>query len=602
MIFVMRIIIINIISIHIILYSSFAYAKNDKIFLSDLDSFGEYYEIQEFPEGMFEGDNNKTINQKGKTAGKKVGYYFITKKNTLEKYPQNMMKAMAYFEVYYLQTLKDKEISITRFKDQNYNSNDLSSLNTILSLNKARKSMRDAVGLSLEDSPEEAIKRFWLMNDYLSKGKIKTLTIETNVKKKKKKTTDLKTNVKGLNNLVQKRVEKRIDTTKYKKQIKNFSRKIKEDVKRIQKIKTNEIDFTNYTDESNIISNAQLSENIRHIDSILNKLYNNKEILLDDDKLDEINNLLNLVDYSLSKVLLYFPKRYINDLSEVELSIFDEENLKIIHNISQSSKINKKTKNQELQNTLFNLENYNFDTKDYINKLNIGGIKTKEISVNLKSIADMEKWSKEKWASSYIREIPKEIMDGEGNIIETLSDENIQDIKAQLALSELQNLVNEFEDTSNTINNSSLDIAEIIQNSNYSINLDKYDKFYMTLGWNNFDEYVGAWNVGWEENYSRDELIGLINEPQNLALATSIDIVDSEGLGFDAGALASSVGMELAEVATTVANAVAAEVSVDLEAVSQGLGYSSFSDAVAAYNAQYGTNYTDAEAKEALGL
>ena len=65
--------------------------------------------------------------------------------------------------------------------------------------------------------------------------------------------------------------------------------------------------------------------------------------------------------------------------------------------------------------------------------------------------------------------------------------------------------------------------------------------------------------------------------------------------------LASSVGMELAEVATTVANAVAAEVSVDLEAVSQGLGYSSFSDAVAAYNAQYGTNYTVESAKEALG-
>ena len=598
----MKIITIIIISIYIFLFSNFAYAKNDKVFLSDLDSFGEYYEIQEFPEDMFEGDNNITLQQKGKTAGKKVGYYFITKKNTLEKYPQNMMKAMAYFEVYYFQTLKEKEISITRFKDENYSSNDISSLNTVLSLNKARESMRNAVGLSLDDSPEQAIKRFWLMNDYLSKGKIKTLTIETNVKKKKKKTNDLKTNVKGLNNLVQKRIEKRIDTTEYKKQIKNYARKIKEDVKRIQKIKTNEIDFTNYTDESNIISNAQLSENIRHIDSILNKLYNNKEFLLDDDKLDEINNLLNLVDYSLSKVLLYFPKKYINDLSEVELSIFDKENLKIIHNISQSSKINKKTKNQELQNTLFNLENYNFDTKDYINKLNIGGIKTKEISVNLKSIADMEKWSKEKWASSYIREIPKEIMDGEGNIIETLSEENIQDIKAQLALNELQNLVNEFEDTSNTINNSSLDIAKIIQNSNYSINLDKYDKFYMTLGWNNFDEYVGAWNVGWEENYSRDELIGLINEPQNLALATSIDIVDSEGLGFDAGALASSVGMELAEVATTVANAVAAEVSVDLEAVSQGLGYSSFSDAVAAYNAQYGTNYTDAEAKEALGL
>ena len=598
----MKIITIIIISIYIFLFSNFAYAKKDKIFLSDLDSFGEYYEIQEFPEGMFEGNNNITLKQKGRTAGKKVGYYFITKKNTLEKYPQNMMKAMAYFEVYYLQTLKEKEISITRFKDENYSSNDISSLNTVLSLNNARESMRNAVGLSLDDSPEQAIKRFWLMNDYLSKGKIKTLTIETNVKKKKKKTNDLKTNVKGLNNLVQKRIEKRIDTTEYKKQIKNYARKIKEDVKRIQKIKTNEIDFTNYTDESNIISNAQLSENIRHIDSILNKLYNNKEILLDDDKLDEINNLLNLVDYSLSKVLLYFPKRYINDLSEVELSIFDEENLKIIHNISQSSKINKKTKNQELQNTLFNLENYNFDTKDYINKLNTGGIKTKEISVNLTTMAEMKNWSTEQWANSYNKEIPKQIMDREGNIIETLSEINIQDIKAQLALSELKELSDEFKNISDELNNSNLDIAETIQNSDFTVSLDKYDKFFMTYGYVDFNEYVGAWNDAWDENYSRDELVGLINEPQNLITSTMIDIVDTEGLGFDAGALAASVGMELEEVATTIANAVAAEVAVDLEAISQGLGYSSFADAVAAYNAQYGTNYTEAEAKENLGL
>ena len=50
------------------------------------------------------------------------------------------------------------------------------------------------------------------------------------------------------------------------------------------------------------------------------------------------------------------------------------------------------------------------------------------------------------------------------------------------------------------------------------------------------------------------------------------------------------------------ANAVAADVAVDLEAVSQGLGYSSFADAVSAYNATYGTNYSESEAKEALGM
>ena len=598
----MKIITIIVISIHIILFSNFVYAKKDKIFLSDLDSFGEYFEIQEFPEGMFEGDNNKTLKQKGVTAGRKIGYYFITKKNSLEKYPQNMMKAMAYFEVYYLQTLKEKELSISRFKDQNYNSNDLSSLNTVLSLNKARKSMREAVGLSLEDTPEEAIKRFWLMNDYLSKGKIKTITIENNVLKKKKKTIDLKTNAKGLNNLVQKRIEKRIDTKEYKKQIKNYTRKNKKNVGQIQKIKTNEMSFTNYADESNIISNTQLSQNIAHIDDLLNKIYDNEETLLDNNKLEEITNLLNLVDYSLSKVLLYFPKKYVNDLSKVDLSIFDKEKLNTISDISQSSKINKKTKNQELQNTLFNLENYNFDTKKYINKLNIGGIKTNEVSVNLTTMAEMKNWSSEQWANSYNKEVPEQIMDSEGNIVETLSEINIQDLKAQLALNELKELGDTFENIADELNNSNLDIAETIQNSDFTVSLDKYDKFFMTFGYADFNEYVGAWNVGWEENYSREELIGLINEPQNLDLASAIDVVDTEGLGFDAGALAASVGMELADVATTVANAVASEVSVDLEAVSQGLGYSSFSDAVSAYNSQYGTNYTEEEAKEALGL
>ena len=598
----MKIITFIIFSINIFLFPTFVCAKNDKIFLSDLDSFGEYYEIKEFPQGMFEGDNNKTIDQKGKSAGKKVGYYFVTKKNNLEKYPQNMMKAMAYFEIYYLQALKDKKMSIKRFKDKNFNSNDISSLNTILSLNKARESMREAVGLSLEDSPEEAIKRYWLINDYLSKGKVKTIIIDSKIRKKKKKIIELKTNVKGLNNLILKHIEKRVDTSAYNKQVKNFARKIKKIIEQIKSIKINKINFTNYNDETNNISGVQFSENIKHIDSILIKFYDHNEILRDNDKLDEINNLLNLVDYSLSKVLLYFPKRFINDLNEVDLSIFDKENLDTINQISQSSKINKVMRNKELQNTLFILENYNFDTKKYINKLNNGGIKTDEISLNLTTMTEMKSWSTEQWANSYNKEIPKEIIDKEGNVVETLSEINIQDIKAQLALNELNELSNVFKNISNELNNANLDITETIQNFYFTVSLDKYDKFYMTYGYSDFKEFVGAWNDKWDENYSRDELIDLIKEPQNLGISTAIDIVDTEGLGFDAGALAVSVGMELQEIANTIATAVAAEVSVDLESLSQGLGYSSFADAVSAYNAQYGTSYTEAEAKENLGL
>ena len=70
---------------------------------------------------------------------------------------------------------------------------------------------------------------------------------------------------------------------------------------------------------------------------------------------------------------------------------------------------------------------------------------------------------------------------------------------------------------------------------------------------------------------------------------------------FDAGAIARDLGMSLQDVSNEIAIASAAGISVDLEAVSQGLGYDSFAAAVEAYNQQYGTNYTVEEARENLG-
>ena len=137
-----------------IFISTTVFAKKDKIFISDLDNLGKFEDVINLPEEMFEGFNNNSFKEKGMTSGKKVAYYFITKKKTLEKYPHNMMKAMAYFEIYFLQTLKDKEKNLERFREDNYNSNDIHSINTLLSLNKARESMRKAVGLTLEDSSE----------------------------------------------------------------------------------------------------------------------------------------------------------------------------------------------------------------------------------------------------------------------------------------------------------------------------------------------------------------------------------------------------------------------------------------------------------------
>ena len=320
-------------------------------------------------------------------------------------------------------------------------------------------------------------------------------------------------------------------------------------------------------------------------------------------------NLLDLADYSLGEVMKFLPKKYENDLSNVDITELEREKIESISEISSASKINKKIKAQEFQATLFKLENNNFDTQEYFEILNNDGIPTEGIKINLKDLETMEDWTKEEWANAYTQEIPSQIMDDTGKVVETFSDENIQDIKAQLALVELQDLGSNFEEISSDLSQSSINIAESLDASNFTVTLDKYDQFYQMWGWEDFQEVVDTINKDyWNTDFSADEMKDIIEtgdvlfDPsiQDLSLIEAIDSVNTEGLGFDAGQLAVEIGMELSEVAETVANAAAAEVSVDLEAVSHGLGFSSFSEAVAVYNYLYGTNYTEEEAAKAL--
>ena len=48
---------------------------------------------------------------------KKCTRTFVQNKNLQEKYPENMMKAMAYFEVFYNQKLKDEKLAIKDYQE-----------------------------------------------------------------------------------------------------------------------------------------------------------------------------------------------------------------------------------------------------------------------------------------------------------------------------------------------------------------------------------------------------------------------------------------------------------------------------------------------------
>ena len=379
---------------------------------------------------------------------------------------------------------------------------------------------------------------------------------------------------------------------------KDFDQSIQALLSDIENITNDEADLKNINIYDELIVLEKLNDNI--IQSLPDQFsFTNNAI-----------NLIDLADHSLGEVIKFFPKKYENDMSIINMEELEREKIQTISDISSASKINKKIKAQEFQATLFKLENNNFDTQEYFEKLDNDGIPIEGIKVNLKDIETMENWSKEEWANAYNQGIPSQIMDDTGNVVETLSDENIQDIKAQLAMTELQDLSSNFDEISSELSQSSINIAESLDASNFTVALDKYDQFYQMWGWEDFEQVVDTINEDyWGTDFSADEMKDIIEtgevlfDPsiQDLSLIEAIDSVATEGLGFDAGQLANEIGMELAEVAETVANAAAAEVAVDLEAVSHGLGFSSFADAVAAYNAQYGTNYTVEEAAEALG-
>ena len=368
-------------------------------------------------------------------------------------------------------------------------------------------------------------------------------------------------------------------------------------------------DIENITNEEGSLENINIYDEL-----IVLEKFNDNIIQSLPDQFSFTNtavNLLDLADHSLGEVMKFLPQKYENDLSEVDINELEREKIETISEISSASKINKQIKAQEFQANLFKLENSNFDTQEYFEILNNEGIPTEGIKINLKDLETMENWTKEEWANAYTQEIPSQIMDDAGNVVETLNDENIQDIKAQLALTELQDLSSNFEEISRDLSQSNINIAESLDASNFTVTLDKYDQYFQMWGWDGFQQVVDTINEDhWNTDFSADEMKDIIEtgsvpfDPsiQDLSLIEAIDAVNTEGLGFDAGQLAAEIGMELQEVAETIANATAAEVSVDIEALAHGLGFSSFAAAVAAYNAQYGSNFTVEEAKENLGL
>ena len=310
-------------------------------------------------------------------------------------------------------------------------------------------------------------------------------------------------------------------------------------------------------------------------------------------------------------------------MENLDLDSLTEEEKSILTLISLKNKVKKKEAKLEVQKTSLSLENSGFNINETLDKLDENGFEIKSVSMSFDDVDNMKRWAMKDWANSWRGELPSEITDKSGNLIE-FSSENIQDIKAQLAYSSFNSLIDapSLKDTVNeSINENIKEIVnEITKDGGF--NIDEFLNQDFTITLNNYSRLVGS-SLGIElENF--DDLTNVVNDLYGSDMTSAeyadhwktaqyldstsnwgdvtmgVDLINELG-SFDAASVAKDLGADLQTVADSIYAAANVGVSTDLEAAAQGLGYSSFAAAVDAYNKEHGTNYTEESAREALG-
>lgn len=579
------------------------------ISLLEFSELGTYKKIEKYPHGLFKvkGSPESMANE----AMMKMYETFVLKPRLMEKNPENMMKAMAYFEIFYNYQLKDKKKSLEKFK-KNYPEISVKikkDIKTLYSLNLAKKSMRNALSLNMDNSLKESLDRYVFMYDFLKPAEKITHKLSTKEKKLRKFSTKFKQEYGKLKKTLETKSEMRIDNKDFQKQLKKNIRKTKKTLKDITSLNQDSDKF--YASINNLF------EQSLQILTECNPNCVDKELKTVISSIDFNEALIKEIEPTIVK------KKYSQNMESLDIGSLTKDEKATLQLISIKNKVKKKEARLEVEKTFLSLENSGFNINETLDQLNENGFEIKSISMSFDHVDDMKRWVMKDWANSWRGELPSEIVDKSGNIIE-FTTENIQDIKAQLAYNSFNNLI-DTESLKNTvqedINESIKEIVNEISKDG-GFNLDAFLSQDFTITLNNYSQLVGS-SFGIElENF--DDLTNVVNDLYGSNMTSAeyanhwktaqyldstsnwgdvtmgVDLINELG-SFDAASVAKQLGADLQTVADSITAAANVGVSTDLEAAAQGLGYSSFASAVEAYNEQYGTNYTTETAKEALG-
>ena len=155
-----------------------------------MEYIGQYKKINQYPVGLFK-NSNFSESMLAKKSAQEMYKTFVKHKNLNEKYPENMMRAMAYFEVFYNNKLKEEKKAIEDYKSNypNVKKSSKKAIQSLYSLSNAKESMRKSIGLTSNDKLEDALTGYMHMYDFMSQG-LKTQYKLTSEEKKIKKETN----------------------------------------------------------------------------------------------------------------------------------------------------------------------------------------------------------------------------------------------------------------------------------------------------------------------------------------------------------------------------------------------------------------------------
>jgi hypothetical protein len=597
-----------------------------KTFVSkkELEEIGQYKKLKKYPEGLFKNPNFSE-SMLAKRSAEEMYKTFVQHKNLNEKYPENMMRAMAYFEVFYNHKIKEEKKAIEDYQNNypNVKKSSKKAIQSLYSLSQAKESMRKSIGLTSNDNLEDALTGYMHMYDFMSQGTKSQNKLTSEEKKIKKESTKFKSSYGAFKKNLELKLEQRITQKEFEKEFKKTSKNVQKSLKKINKINPNKYSVYENIDEI-FKKSLDIIENC-------NKSCEDNDFITAIDSVDFSNAILKDVEKNIIK------KKFDNDLSKINIENVSDDIKKTLTLASLSSKKQNNQNILNLQKQALNLVNNDFAVDEIVKNIEKDGYEFIPLKIAYQNLEEMENWEVKDWANSWKGDLPVDnFKDKSGNLIE-LTSENIDDIKAQLARNEFENLINFNEtDLSNEINQNLVNIAKSVQdnpsfnlenwlNQDFSITLDNYTKiaaesiiseFGDSLDQEtindiranaNFENLTKLVNSEYGTNMTSDEYASIW---QNATIDGStsnwgdvtagVDLLSQVG-SFEAASIAKDLGTDLQTVADSIALAATVGVSTDLEAAASGLGYDSFADAVSAYNEQHGTNYSVDEAKEALG-